>query len=219
MTVVAIVWGWDLLIPLIQSRASATLGRPVTVGHLHLSPGRISRITVEDVVIGNPTRLGGRTFCEGAAPGRGGRRMVLSATSRARCPAGCVEEPTLLATQNQAGAGNYQLQLAGGSDSGARLGEVQINNGHAFVRLAKLKADFALGIATTRTNAGESQLEVDAQGTYAAQPITGRLVGGALLSLRDPSRPWPVDLRLKNGPTEVTLVGTIADPLTLVDRR
>ena len=35
------------------------------------------------------------------------------------------------------------------------------------------------------------------------------------MSLRDPSLPWPVDLRLKNGPTDVTLVGTIADPLTL----
>ncbi len=214
VTVIAMVWGWDLLIPLIQSRASATLGRPVTISHLNLSPGRISRITAEDVVIGNPPGWEGEPFAK--VP-----RLVVDVDAwsylRHRelvVPLVVLEEPTLLATQNQAGAANYQLQLAGGSDSGARLGEVQINNGQAFVRLAKLKADFRLGIAT-RTNAGESQLEVDAQGTYAAQPITGRLVGGALLSLRDPSRPWPVDLRLKKGPTEVTLVGTIADPLTL----
>ena len=214
VSVIAIGWGWALLIPLIQSRASAALGRPVTVGQLHLSPGRISRITVDDVVIGNPPGWEGEPFVK--VP-----RLVVDVDAwsylRHRelvVPLVLLEEPTLLATQNQAGAANYQLQLAGGSVSSARLGEVQINNGRAFVRLARLKADFMLGIAT-RTNDGESKLEVDARGTYAAQPITGRLVGGGLLSLRYPNHPWPVDLRLKNGPTEVTLVGTIADPLTL----
>ena len=54
---------------------------------------------------------------------------------------------------------------------------------------------------------------VDAKGTYAAQPITGRLVGGALLSMRDAKNPWPVELNLANGPTRVALDGTLQDPL------
>jgi hypothetical protein len=53
----------------------------------------------------------------------------------------------------------------------------------------------------------------DAKGTYAAQPITARLIGGALLSLRDPDHPWPIDLALANGPTKVALNGTLEDPV------
>ena len=58
-----------------------------------------------------------------------------------------------------------------------------------------------------------AQLVVEAKGTYAKQPVTGRLIGGALLSLRDANQPYPVDLSVANGPTHVHLVGTVSDPL------
>lgn len=81
-------------------------------------------------------------------------------------------------------------------------------------RLAKLKTDMTIDIATR--NAGDqAQIVADAKGTYNAQPITGRMVGGALLSLRDTTRPWPIDIRLQNGPTEVSLVGTVSDPMAM----
>ena len=56
LSVVALVviWGGDLLIPLVASRASAAFGRPVTIAHLHISPGRILQATADDVTIGNP---------------------------------------------------------------------------------------------------------------------------------------------------------------------
>ena len=57
------------------------------------------------------------------------------------------------------------------------------------------------------------QIVADAKGTYANQPITAQFVGGALLSLRDQSHPYPVDLKVANGPTRVSLQGTIQDPL------
>jgi hypothetical protein len=31
------LWRWDWFIPLVESRASAALGRPVTISHLHVS--------------------------------------------------------------------------------------------------------------------------------------------------------------------------------------
>ena len=70
-------------------------------------------------------------------------------------------------------------------------------------------------IAVATRNQGEAQLVADAHGTYNARPITGQFVGGALLALEDASRPWPVDLRLQNGPTQVTLVGTLLNPVAL----
>ena len=39
------------------------------------------------------------------------------------------------------------------------------------------------------------------------------MIGGAVLSLRETTRPWPIDLQLQNGPTKVSLVGTMLDPM------
>src|SRR6516165_6702938 len=49
-----VVWGGDVLIPLVASRASAALGRPVTIAHLHIVPGRVLQVTADDVTIGKP---------------------------------------------------------------------------------------------------------------------------------------------------------------------
>jgi uncharacterized protein involved in outer membrane biogenesis len=54
---------------------------------------------------------------------------------------------------------------------------------------------------------------VDAKGTYAGQPVTGKVIGGALLSLRDATHPYPVDLHAANGQTRMSLVGTVQNPL------
>ena len=81
------------------------------------------------------------------------------------------------------------------------------------VRSAKLAADFQIALAHSRHNDGKGQIVADAKGTYAKQPITAEFVGGALLSLREASQPYPVNLKLANGPTRVSLAGTVQNPL------
>ncbi|RYY13647.1 MAG: AsmA family protein, partial [Alphaproteobacteria bacterium] len=54
IVIFAVVFRWDWLIPLIEPRASAALGRPVTIGHLHVTLGRVVRVVADDVTIGNP---------------------------------------------------------------------------------------------------------------------------------------------------------------------
>ena len=88
----------------------------------------------------------------------------------------------------------------------------EITDGDAHVVIPQLKADFNARI-DTQGEGDAAKIVVDAKGTYAAQPITGRLVGGALLSMRDANNPWPVELNLANGPTRVALDGTLQDPL------
>ena len=61
-------------------------------------------------------------------------------------PLVALDHPQLTATQLANGAANYKLQLAGRSDSSTKIGEVRINDGQAFVRLAKLKADMTIGL-------------------------------------------------------------------------
>ena len=70
-------------------------------------------------------------------------------------------------------------------------------------------------VVETHTPNGTPQVAAQATGTYAGQPINADFAGGALLSLRDAATPYPVDLRLKNGPTHATLVGSLQDPLNL----
>jgi hypothetical protein len=47
-------WSWGWFIPLAERRASAAIGRPVTIAHLQLRLGRVVVLTAEDVRIANP---------------------------------------------------------------------------------------------------------------------------------------------------------------------
>jgi uncharacterized protein involved in outer membrane biogenesis len=209
-----VIWGGDLLIPLVASRASAALGRPVTIAHLHIVPGRIIQVTADDVTIGNPPDWTGEPLAKLA-------HITVQADAWAYLRYGQLVVPLVdldslqvIATQLPNGAANYRLQLAGQSDGSAKIGEVRIDSGQVRVRLAKLKADMTIALAT-RNQGNEAQISADVHGTYNAQPISGRFVGGSLLVLQDESQPWPVDLRLQNGSTQVSLVGTVLNPMSL----
>ena len=54
LVLLALLFRWDWLIPLIEPRASAALGRPVTLEHLHVKLGRTVVVTADNVVVGNP---------------------------------------------------------------------------------------------------------------------------------------------------------------------
>jgi uncharacterized protein involved in outer membrane biogenesis len=211
---VVVIWGGDLLIPLVASRASAALGRPVTIAHLHIAPGRILQVTADDVTVGNPPNWTGEPLASVAHLTVQFDAWTYLRHGQLVVPLVLLDHPQLIATQFADGATNYKLQLASRSEDSTRVGEVRIDSGEARVRLAKLKADMTITVAT-RNQGDEAQLVADAHGTYNARPITGQFVGGALLALEDTSRPWPVDLRLQNGPTQVTLVGTVLNPMAL----
>ena len=49
-----LLWDWNWFRPLVEARLSAELGRPVTLGQLHVHPGREVEITADDVRIANP---------------------------------------------------------------------------------------------------------------------------------------------------------------------
>jgi hypothetical protein len=77
-----------------------------------------------------------------------------------------------------------------------------------------LQADFLIGMAT-RDEAGPApRIEAEIAGSYASQPIAGRALGGAPLALQADA-PWPLSMQLANGPTEISLDGTLLHPLTL----
>jgi uncharacterized protein involved in outer membrane biogenesis len=215
LVLLVLFWSWDWLIPIVEARASAAIGRPVTIAHLHVRLGRVVEVIADDVVVANP-----HDWAAGDPPLAAIRALTIQADAWGYIqghglvlPVIGIEGPKLFVAETADGTANFQLSTSGGGgNSSMKIGDVRIADGDAHIVIPKLKADFNAGIET-QGDGDATKIVVDAKGTYAAQPITARLVGGALLSLRDAKNPWPIDLTLANGPTRVALAGTIQDPL------
>jgi uncharacterized protein involved in outer membrane biogenesis len=239
------LWDWDWFIPLAEAQASSAVGRKVTITHLHLALARQPLVTVEGITIANPDGFpDGPPF---ATVDKLQVRLDVPAYFHDRSivvPEIEVDRPVVEARALPDGKNNWTLSTGASSDTTSsspapKLGTLTITDGHAHAVVPKLRADFAVDIATRSSSgdrpppaAGDSatpapstpeaaeaasssqdQIVASAKGTYAGQPITGKFIGGALLSLRDASRPYPIDLTVENGPTHVTIAGTIANPL------
>jgi AsmA family protein len=215
---IVLLWNWDWFVPMVQARASADIGRPVSIQHLHVRLGRVTTVAVDGVAIANPP---------GWAPGPALAQVqqILVRVDLVRylfhhqlvVPLVELTHPQLAATEIPTGQANWRLALPAGSGGGTHIGNLVIQDGQAQVRLQvpKLRADFVVEIETRQQPGMEPQLLAEAHGTYAGQPITARMIGGAILALRDVTHPWPIDLRIANGSTKVTLVGSVRDPMAL----
>jgi len=221
------LWNWDWFIPVVERQASAALGRRVTLAHLHVRLGRDTAVAADDVVIANPDG-----FPQAPPLARIFRLSVVASVMdyvRHRTivlPNVTVEHPDIAATALADGRNNWTLKLPAQGNAAARpspppqIGDLQIDDGTAHVIDPRMRSNFTATIATRAASAGRPQaIIVTTKGTYAAQPVTGDFVGGALLTLRDASHPYPVDIHLANGPTKVSLVGTVENPLSFAGAR
>jgi uncharacterized protein involved in outer membrane biogenesis len=222
VVLLVLLWNWDWFIPLVEAQASAALGRRVTIAHLHVRLGRDTLVAADDVVVDNPQGFAG------APPlARIGRLSVVASVMdylhrRAIVlPSVTLDRPDIHAIALPDGHNNFTFPASGNKTAAPpQIGDLVINDGTAHVIDPKVKSDFTLAIATRPATASEpSAITLSARGTYAAQPITGQFVGGALLSLRDSRHPYPIDLHLANGNTRVSLVGTVENPLNFAGAR
>jgi AsmA family protein len=219
--VLAAVWNWDWFIPVVQSMASKSLGRPVTIGHLHVAPGRHITVTADDVVVANPPQ-----WPEGDPPLARVQHLTIETAlllylrgEGLVLPLIAVDHPVVYAAKQPDGTANFKISTGGGSGGTTpKIGKLEITDGTARVVIPKLKADFTANIATRNAQGASDegeQIVADVKGTYAEQQIEAHMIGGALLSLRDKKTPWPIDLALVNGPTKLSLSGTLQDPVAL----
>ncbi len=204
------LWDWDWFRPMVEARASAALGRAVTVEHVHLRLGRSLVARAEGVRIANP-----EGFDQGTPFAAAERLTVtLDAMELLRRRAVVltdilVERPRLDAEQRADGSANYLFPaLATGGGEGMKIGALRVTDGTGHVTLARLRADFDITAASR-----DAALVAEAHGTYAAQKIDAQFTGGGLLGLRDAATPYPVDLRLRNGATTAHLAGSVRNPL------
>jgi uncharacterized protein involved in outer membrane biogenesis len=220
-------WNWDWFIPLVERQASTALGRRVTLAHLHVRLGRDTAVTADDVVIANPDG-----FPQAPPLARIGRLSVLASVmdyihhKTIVLPNVTLDHPDIAATALADGRNNWTLKLPAQSNASAKpspppqIGDLAINDGTAHVIDPRMRSNFTATIAT-RAASGDrpSAIVITTKGTYAAQPVTGDFVGGALLTLREASHPYPVNIHIANGPTKVSLVGTVENPLSFAGAR
>ncbi len=226
VAVLILLWNWDWFIPLVDARASAAVGRRVTISHLHVRLGRTTTVVADNVVLANPDgfpqtqplgQIDHLTVAAGVMDYIHTRKIVL--------PLIAIDHPTIAATALADGRNNFTLaspKPAANQPPAAapQIGDLRITNGSAHVVDPKFRANFTLAIATRDATAtAPSAIVADARGTYAGQPITGRFVGGALLTLRDAAHPYPIDLTLANGATRVVLAGTVQNPVNFAGAR
>ncbi|GGC42537.1 hypothetical protein GCM10011504_21210 [Siccirubricoccus deserti] len=212
---------WDWLIPLAEARASAALGRPVSIEHLHLDLGRTTTVTLEGLRIGNPPEFEAEPpFAEVPRVSLDLDAMALLRDRSLVIPTVRLDQPAVEMRSREDEKTNYAFNLGGDAASrpavqGPQIGALLLRDGKVHTMLAGLRADFTVSLSTEEPPGEPPRLLANAEGRYADQPITAQLRGGAILNLRDPNQPWPIELTLANGPTRVALRGTLQDPLAL----
>jgi uncharacterized protein involved in outer membrane biogenesis len=215
-------WNWDWFIPAMEAQASAAIGRKVTIQHLHVHLGGVIEAQLTGITIENPDGFSAtETFATVD-------RLVVDANILDYIRHGVlvlpvieIDRPVATIRQLEDGSNNYTLRFAKSAPNAKpspppQIGELVIHDGQATVDMPKLKTNFTLAIHTQPSTDPSfikgDELVVDAHGTYGGAPVTGSFIGGALLALRDPANPYPVDLHIANGTTHASLIGTIEQP-------
>jgi hypothetical protein len=223
VALLAVFWDWNWFNPLVAGTIAKELDRSVTIGRFDVKDilSGSPLIVLDGVSIGNPP-----DFPEGSQLGTIGRLSVRFDGSALLKSRGrdvvlhdvVVEHPEGDLRAGPKGNRNWAFDLPSGGNSGSppRIGSLVITEGNFHFDDPKLKADLAIKIHTDPPrDGGEARLVATAQGTYAGQPFDGHFTGGSLLALRDPSKPYPVDLVATDGGTKIVLKGTIEDPAHL----
>lgn len=226
LVVLILLWRWDWFIPLVERQASAAVGRPVTIAHLHVRLGRVTTIVADDVAVDGTTQFPDKLATVKALT-VAVELLPLLRHFQVVLPLIDLDQPTVKILGNASGDDNFSLSPSGRSSpskpvAGPQLGVLRIEQGRVHVDDSHFKALFDIAVETRNAPdpfkrplpADQGQIVATGTGRYAGQPIAVHFVGGAILSLRDKTKPYPVDLKVDNGPTSVSLKGTIEQPLT-----
>lgn len=216
LMLIALLWDWNWFKPWVEARATAALNRPVTIAHLDVKLRAKPWIILDDVVVANPPEMTAGTL------GSIGKLSVH--LDPWPLFSGKLVLPDLIIDRLRgdlrpapSGQGNWVLDLPPRDPDKPgidwEIGTLSIIDGTAHVLDPARNAEFRVLVHTDNTAGDEPTVIVTTEGTYAAQPVTAKLIGGALLGLRDPANPYKIDFSAANGATKIALHGTLLDPL------
>ena len=100
-------------------------------------------------------------------------------------------------------------------NSHVSINALAVNKGHLSYKDPLQKTDIQADLSTTlNPSQPDAALVFMAQGKYAGQPLKAQGTGGSLLSLRDKTLSYPIDIRGSIGPTTASAKGHVTSLLT-----
>ncbi len=219
LSIIVIVAAFLLLFDLkgfAERRATAVLGRPVTIAALHvrifpLEVG-LEDINVADTPVGTSAPANKPPFMRAA--------HVDAVVGFWRLLAGdlvlphlSVEDGVARVERKADGTLTWEADRPAGKDAEIpKIGDLRLHGVKVFYTDPTKKTKLTLNLETREYPDGhDASLIVKGDGIYEGQPSTVNATGGSILTLRDSDAPYPIDGTLVSGPTSVTVKGTVVD--------
>ena len=199
-----------------ENRASAALDKTVTVGALHVRIFPL-RIVLDDLnVRAGKDDTPPLMHAAHVDAGLGFWRLLAGDLV---FPHLAVEDAQMRVDRNADGSTNWDP--AKGREplaADAALPEIHnlsLHNTELKYREPSTKTDLTLALETQPDkDGGEPMLTVNGKGSYVGAPTTITMTGGSILALRA-AIPYPVDIKMTSGATQITAKGTVTDPVRI----
>ncbi len=196
---------WHVLRGPLASYASYRLQRDVTIGDLDVALGRITRVQLDDVAIGNAAWSSDPRMAQAS-------RMVLffsvGALLKAEPDYMQLAEPDVLLERNAEGAANWRFDVDG-TPLWPAVTAIDIDRGIVRYRDPALRADLRVSLQTQATEGEPSSLRFSGRGKLRGEAVEleGRSQG--LVALRRVGDPYLLVVDARSGRTAVKFDGTI----------
>ena len=202
-----------------ERRASADLGRPVTIRALDLRifplEAIFQDINVADVALGQPVPDKKPPFMKaGHVDAVVGFWRLIAGDIALRYLS--VEDAVIRIERKPDGTMTWEVDRPGSDHAAPALPEIadlRLRDVKLLYTDTANKAKLTLNLATREYDDGrEPSLIIKGAGTYQGQPSTITATGGSLTALRDAENPYPIDGTLVSGATSISVKGTVTDP-------
>jgi len=209
----------------LESEADKATGRTTKIGKLAIDWGWTTNIRLEDVQISN-TDWGKAPQMFAAKEIEADLRLPPLLHMNIELPRLRLVNPVLSLEKSADDEFNWspgQSPVAAGAARQATpsnrgqtplVGRLEIANGRLSYRDAKrhLDLDGTVQTATGKAGADSDRAELSMKGMLEKDPLTLHFTGGSVLMLRDTDVPYPLDLEVHYGDTQLTVKGKIQDP-------
>ena len=221
IVLLAVFWDWNWFRPLVEAQASAALGRPVTLRHFDLKPGRQTVAIADGVQIANPTGFPADTpFATIARLAVTVDVMAYLHGRQIVVPSIVVDQPDIAAEQPDGHAPNWLFPaLAPKPDAPAAPGPTDRRPAdqrrpRACAR-SRHEGRFLHGHRDVagRGRRGAADPHRRARARMPDSPSRDVPLAARCCRCAMPTHPYAIDLEIANGPTRVSLVGTVQDPM------
>ena len=206
LVLVVVFFPWNVLRGTVASIASGRLHRPVTIGHLAVSPGWTTRVQLDDVTLGNAAWSSTQPMA--TLPS-----MILTfrLPSLLHLSPDTVRlvEPQVLLERNARGEANWQFEGDKGNP-GAAIGTIDVDRGVVRYRDALLPASVDATLQTGAASPGAPQtLQFAGRGTLRGDPFQIDGTSEGMQELRDVGSPYRLAVKARAGRTAMAFDGTV----------